>query len=270
MTTSSKRPTTSSFSPTALISLSRIFFLSSGMVMHITLKLPLMSLKRPLMLSLDLLLVLWDGDAHNLEVAVDVAEETVDVVLGFVENVLPLSEIVLGCFQIEMLLNFLDLLFSLVKACGNSFIIFSVSHPGVLCFSEQLQPFLSLVLGVIPANFNSLDMSLQELWFVWVFKDLLALLNQVLNNIPLCVELDKRLLLPLNELINILHTGGSNVTGGREHDAVEELNMGLQLITVGVALPVQINHDRGLLNAGNELLVLLDEHIQLLILGLLL
>merc|ERR1711994_291247 len=54
-TTSSKRPTTSSFSPTALISLSRIFFLSSGMVMHMHLKLSLMSLKSPLMLSLDLL-----------------------------------------------------------------------------------------------------------------------------------------------------------------------------------------------------------------------
>merc|ERR1719494_144802 len=78
------------------------------------------------------------------------------------------------------------------------------------------------------------------------------------------------LLLPLNELIDILHAGGSNVTGGGEHDAIKELNMGLQLVTVGVALPVQINHDRGLLDAGNELLVLLDEHIQLLILGLLL
>merc|ERR1719270_3244448 len=39
----------------ALISLSRIFFLSSGMVMHMHLKLSLMSLKSPLMLSLDLL-----------------------------------------------------------------------------------------------------------------------------------------------------------------------------------------------------------------------
>merc|ERR1719462_1193350 len=103
-----------------------------------------------------------------------------------------------------------------------------------------------------------------------MLQDNLTLGNEINNNILLGIKLDKGLLLPLNELIDILHAGGSNVTGGREHDAVEELNMGLQLVTVGVTLPVQINHNRGLLNAGNELLVLLDEHIQLLILGLLL
>merc|ERR1712004_803963 len=181
-----------------------------------------------------------------------------------------LSKILFGSVQIEVLLNFLDLFFSLFKASSNSFVVFSVSNPSVLGFSEQLKPILCLALCVIPADFNSLDMSLQELGLVRVLKDLLALLNQVLDNVPLSVQLDKGLLLPLDELIDILNAGGSNVTGGGEHDAVEELNVGLQLVTVGVALPVQVDHDGGLLNAGDELLVLLDEDIQLLVLSLLL
>merc|ERR1711936_469868 len=210
----------------------------------------------------DLLLVLGNGDAHDLEVAVDVAEESVDAVLGFVEDILSLSKVLLGSIQVEVLLHFLDLILSLVKACGNSFVVFSVSHPSVFGFREQLQPLLSLVLGVIPPNFNSLDMSLKELGFVWILKDLLALLNQVLNNIPLSVQLDKGLLLPLNELVNILHAGRSNVTGGGEHDAVKELNMGLQLVAVGVALPVQVDHDLGLHDSGDQLFVLLDQIVK--------
>merc|ERR1719225_2230096 len=105
-------------------------------------------------------------------------------------------------------------------------------------------------------------MSLQELGLVRVLKDLLALLNQVLDNVPLSVQLDKGLLLPLDELIDILHAGGSNVTSGREHDAVKELDMGLELVTVGVALPVQVNHDLCLHDHGDELLVLLDGDIE--------
>merc|ERR1711962_366230 len=210
----------------------------------------------------DLLLVVRDGDAHALEVVIDVTEEPVDVVLGFVEDVLPLSKILLGSVQIEVLLNFLDLFFSLFKASSNSFVVFSVSNPSVLGFSEQLKPILCLALCVIPADFNSLDMSLQELRLVGVLKDLLALLNQVLDNVPLSVQLDKGLLLPLDELINILNAGGSNVTGGGEHDAVKELNMGLQLVTVGVALPVQVDHDLSFHDSGDQLFVFFDQIVK--------
>merc|ERR1719341_249219 len=47
----------------------------------------------------------------------------------------------------------------------------------------------------------------------------------------------------LNKLINILNARRSNFSGGRQHDSIKELNMGLQFITIGIALPVQINHD---------------------------
>merc|ERR1719331_2826415 len=162
----------------------------------------------------------------------------------------------------NLLLDHLDLFLSNLKLRGNSLVVLSVSNPGLLGVLEQLQPVLCLLLGIIPALLDPLDITLKELGFVGVLKNLLALLNQVIDHIPLGIKLDKGLLLPLNELIDILHAGGSNVTGGGEHDAVKELNMGLQLVTVGVALPVQVNHDGGLLDAGNELLVLLDEHTE--------
>merc|ERR1719234_1594965 len=105
-------------------------------------------------------------------------------------------------------------------------------------------------------------MSLEELWFVWILKDNLTLGNEINNNVLLGIQLDKGLLLPLNELIDIFHAGGSNVTGGGEHDAVKELNMGLQLVTVGVALPVQVNHHLGLHHHGDQLLMLLDGNVE--------
>merc|ERR1711973_72086 len=79
--------------------------------------------------------------------------------------------------------------------------------------------------------------------------------------------------LSLNQLINIFNTGRSNVSGGRHHDTIKELNMGLQLITIGIALPVQVHHNLGLSDGRDELFMLLDEGIQfvrfilLLILG---
>merc|ERR1719435_222509 len=39
--------------------------------------------------------------------------------------------------------------------------------------------------------------------------------------------------------------------------------MGLQLITIGIALPVQIHHHRGLCDIWNEFFVLLDKSIKL-------
>merc|ERR1719356_1829816 len=205
----------------------------------------------------NLLLVLGKGDGHAGEVVVDGLEESADGVVALVVQLLPL-------------LDLLDLLLGNLKLRSNGLVVLSIANPRLLGVLEQLQPVLSLLLGVIPAFLDPLDIALKELGLVGVFQDNLTLGNEINNNVLLGVELDKGLLLPLDELINILHAGGSNVTGGGEHDAVKELNVGLQLVTVGVALPVQVDHDGGLLNAGDELLVLLDEDIQLLVLGLLL
>ena len=48
----------------------------------------------------------------------------------------------------------------------------------------------------------------------------------------------------------------------------QKLDMGLQFVTIGVAFPVEIHHDRGFLNIGNELLVLLYQSLELLPLNL--
>merc|ERR1719494_327340 len=218
----------------------------------------------------NLLLVLGKGDGHAGEVVVDGLEESADGVVALVVQLLPLLQVGEGILEVVPLLHLLDLLLGNLELRGNGLVVLSVANPGLLGVLEQLQPVLGLLLGVIPAFLDPLDIALKELGLVRVFQDLLTLLNQVIHNIPFGVELDKRLLLPLDELIDILHAGGSNVTGGGEHDAVKELNMGFELVTVGVALPVQVDHDGGLLNAGDEFLVLLDEHVQLLVLGLLL
>merc|ERR1712012_779709 len=218
----------------------------------------------------NLLLVLGKGNGHAGEVVVDGLEESADGVVALVIQLLPLLQVGEGILKVVPLLDLLDLLLGNLKLRGNGLVVLSVANPGLLGVLEQLQPVLGLLLGVIPAFLDPLDIALKELGLVGVFQDNLTLGNEGIHNIPLGIQLDKGLLLPLDELIDILHAGGSNVTGGGEHDAVEELNMGLQLVTVGVALPVQVDHDGGLLNAGDELLVLLDEHVQLLVLGLLL
>merc|ERR1719402_2100575 len=218
----------------------------------------------------NLFLVLGKGDGHASEVVIDGLEESADGVVALVVKVLPLFHVSKGCLKVVHLLHLLDLLLGNLELRGNGLVVLSVANPGLLGVLKQLQPVLGLLLGVIPAFLDPLDIAFKELGLVRVFQDLLTLLNQVIHNIPLGIQLDKGFLLPLDELIDILNAGGSNVTGGGEHDAVEELNMGLQLVAVGVALPVQVDHDGSLLNAGDELLVLLDEHIQLLVLGLLL
>merc|ERR1719429_320359 len=220
----------------------------------------------------NLLLVLGKGDGHASEVVVDGLEESADGVVALVVQLLPLLQVGEGILEVVPLLDLLDLLLGNLKLRGNGLVVLSIANPGLLGVLKQLQPVLSLLLGVIPAFLDPLDIALKELGLVRVLQDLLTLLNQVIHNIPLGIQLDKGLLLPLDELIDILHAGGSNVTGGGEHDAVKELNMGLQLVTVGVALPVQVNHDLCLHDHWDELLVLLDGDIEevvfLLLLGL--
>merc|ERR1719221_1447186 len=135
-------------------------------------------------------------------------------------------------------------------------------------FTTPLLVSSCLLLRLLPALLDLLHVALQELRLVRILKDLLSLLNELLHHTPLGLQLDKGLLLPLNQLVHVLYTGGGNVSGGGEHDAVEELNVGLQLITVGVALPVEVHHHLGLGHSWDELLMLLDQVLQkLLFLG---
>merc|ERR1719461_458054 len=135
-------------------------------------------------------------------------------------------------------------------------------------FTTPLLVSSCLLLGLLPSLLDLLHVALQELRLVRVLKDLLSLLNELLHHAPLGLQLDKGLLLPLNQLVHIFHTGGGDVSGGGEHDAVEELNVGLQLVTVGVALPIEVHHHLGLHHSWDQLFVLLDQVLKkLLFLG---
>ena len=214
------------------------------------------------LLVYDLLLVVGQGDGHAGEVVIDGFEQAVDGFLGVVEDVLALLQVLQGSRQVEPLLDLLDLFLGLLKVGGNGLVVLSIAHPGVLGLLQQLQPVLGLLLGVVPADLNAHDMTLEELGLVGVLKDLLSLFNQLLDDAATRLQLDEGLLLTLNQLVHVLDAGRGNVPGGGEHDAVQELDMGLQLVAVGVALPVQVHHDLGLHDGGDELLVLLDEDVQ--------
>merc|ERR1719481_1442209 len=231
---------------------------NSGLEASNNLKLLLNSLN---FLCENLLLVLGDGERHA-------GEQTSDGVIALLEETLPLSKISSSSFKGKVLLNLLDFLFGNFKFSGNSFTILSIADPSFLGVIEELKPLLGLQLGFLPSIGDSLDMTLKELGFVGIFKDDLTLGNEVSHNGPLGVKLGEGLLLPLNQLINILYTGWSNLTSGRQHDSIKEFNMGLQLVTIGIALPVQINHNGSLLDSGDELLVLLDEDLELFVLSL--
>merc|ERR1719336_1788143 len=168
----------------------------------------------------NLLLVLGKGDGHASEVVIDGLEESADGVVALVVKVLPLLHVSKGCLKVVHLLDLLDLLLGNLELRGNGLVVLSIANPGLLGVLEQLQSVLGLLLGVIPAFLDPLDITLKELGLVRVFQDNLTLGNEINNNVLLGIQLDKGLLLPLDELINILHAGGSNVTGGGEHDAV--------------------------------------------------
>merc|ERR1719223_604038 len=188
----------------------------------------------------------------------------------FFEDILSLGEVSVGGIKVEDLLDLLDLLLSNVKLIGNGLTVLSIANEGLLGLGKELQSVLGLLLGVFPSVLDPLDISLEELGLVRVLEDDLTLGDEVCDNVPLGVQLGEGLLLSLNELINILKTRGSDVSGGGEHDSVKELNMGLELITIGVALPVEVHHDSGLLDIGDQLLVLLDQSVKLVVFLLLL
>merc|ERR1719356_1881693 len=109
----------------------------------------------------NLLLVLGKGDGHAGEVVIDGLEEPADGVVALVVQLVPL-------------LHLLDLLLGNFELRGNSLVVLSVANPGLLGVLEQLQSVLSLLLGVIPAFLDPLDIALKELGLVGVFQDLLA------------------------------------------------------------------------------------------------
>merc|ERR1719412_2135925 len=222
------------------------------------------------LLANQLLLVLRKGDGHAGEVIIDSLEEATDGGVALIKQVLPLLQVRDSIIKSIPLLHLLDLLLSNLKLCSNGLIVLSIADPGLLGVHKELQSIRGLLLGIIPTLLNPLDITLKELGFVRVLKDDLALSNEVHNNIPLAIKLNQGLLLPLNELIHILDTGWGDVTGGGKHDTIQELNMGLQLITIGVALPVEIHHERSLLYIWDQLLMLLDKNTKFLILSFLL
>merc|ERR1711971_668513 len=217
------------------------------------------------LLGKSLLLVLGDGDAHGVEVVVNGGKEAIDAIISLLQDVLSLGEISIGSLKVEDLLDLLDLLLSKVELSGNGLAVLGIANEGLLSLIEKLKSVIGPLLGVLPSVLQTLDIGLKELGLVGVLEDDLTLGNKVCDNIPLGVQLGEGLLLSLNELINILNARGGNVSGGGKHDSIKELNMGFELITIGVALPVEIHHDSGLLDIGDQLLVLLNETFKLVV-----
>merc|ERR1719474_910129 len=191
-------------------------------------------------------------------------------VCALLKEILSLLKISVSSLEVEDLLDLLDFLLSDFEFSCNGYIGYAENNESILGFIKKLKSLSGLGLGVIPALFNSLDISLEELGFVGVLEDDLAFVNEVSDNVSLGVKLLKGLFLSLNKLINILNTRGSNFSGGGKHNSVKELNMGLQLVTIGITLPVQVNHDGSLLHIGDKFLVFLDEGFKLISLSLLL
>merc|ERR1711884_304622 len=199
-------------------------------------------------LGQDLLLVIGNGDGHGVVVFVDVGEQTINFLISVLEDLLSFGKISISCLEVEDLLDLLDFLLGKIKFPSNDLAVLSISNEGLLGLIKELKSVIGLLLGVIPTVLETLDIGLKELGFVRVLQDDLALGNEICDHSSLGVELSQGLLLPLDQLVNILNARGGDVPGGGQHDTVQELNMGLQLVTVGVALPVEVHHDGGLLN----------------------
>merc|ERR1719334_605525 len=215
------------------------------------------------LLGQNFLLVLRNGDAHGVIVAVDGVEKATDGIISLIVNVLSLLKISICSIKIEDLLDLLDLIFSCVKLTINTLTVFSITNEGILGFCEKLKSVLGLLLCVFPTILNSLDIGLKELGFVRVLEDDLTLGNEICDNVSLGIQLGKRFLLSLNKLINILKARWSNISGGGQHNSIKEFNMGLKLITISIALPVKINHDSSLLDIRDEFLMFLDQSVKL-------
>merc|ERR1712045_968123 len=213
-------------------------------------------------LGKDLLLVLRDGNAHSFVVVIDGVKQTVNSFIRSLQEILSLLQIGISGITIEDLLHLLNLFLSGVKFIGNSLAVLSITNECTLGLVKKLESVLCLLFGIFPSILDTLDIGLKELGLVRVLQDDLTLGNEICDNVSLGVKLGQRLLLSLNQLIHILQTRGGDVPGGGQHDAVKELNMGLQLVTVGVALPVEVHHDSGLLDIGDQLLVLLDQGVE--------
>ena len=128
---------------------------------------------------------------------------------------------------------------------------------------QQLQSLMGLVLVSSQPSWFCLTCLSRNLGLSGLAKMSWPFLMRFTKvHVPLGVELLQGLLLPLDQLVHVLDAGRSDVSGGGEHDPVQELDVRLQLVPVGVASPVEVDHDLGLGHGRDELLVLLDKVVQ--------
>ena len=99
---------------------------------------------------------------------------------------------------------------------------------------------------------------------LWILQELFALGNEVPDNASFGLQLTEGLFLSLNQLFDVFNAAGCDVTGRAEHNAVQELNVRLQFVSIGVTLPVQIHLDLSLQDGGDQLFVLLDDGVKFL------
>ena len=100
-----------------------------------------------------------------------------------------------------------------------------------------------------------------------VFQKLFAFLNKLKHKVAFALKLAERFLLSLNQFFYIFNARRSNVSGGAEHDTVQEFNVGFQLITIGITFPVEINFDLSCENSGDKVFVFSNEIIKPVVLS---
>ena len=99
---------------------------------------------------------------------------------------------------------------------------------------------------------------------LWILQELFALGNEVPDNASFGLQLTEGLFLSLNQLFDVFNAAGCDVTGRAEHNAVQELNVRLQFVSIGVTLPVQIHLDLSLQDGGDQLFMLEDDGVKFL------
>ena len=68
---------------------------------------------------------------------------------------------------------------------------------------QCLLPLLCLLVGVLPGLLELVDMTLKELWAVWVLHQLLSLGHEVCDHPPFVVQGVEHLVLLLNVLLSL-------------------------------------------------------------------
>ena len=85
--------------------------------------------------------------------------------IGVIVNFLSSSQIITSCLEIKSFLDFLNLFFSFFKLFSDGLQTNCIPFPGCFSIGQQFETSGGFFFGVIPTNFNSSNMTIQEFGF---------------------------------------------------------------------------------------------------------